>query len=122
MSDTPDAGGQGGRDNAAMLRELARHGRRAYQLLRDKRVPTWHKLIPVGALAYLISPIDLVSELLGPLGVVDDIVVLLVALRLFNHLAGEHVAALPDGDARAAAIDADYRVREADSGDGAAAS
>ncbi len=58
------------------------------RLARDSRVPVFDKAIALGALAYLLSPIDLLPELLlGPFGLVDDLIVVGAALsRLINHL------------------------------------
>lgn len=73
------------------LSELTDHGRRAWRLLRDKRVPAWQKAIPVLTLLYILSPIDVMPEaLFGPFGLVDDVVVALLALKAFNHLAGPY--------------------------------
>jgi uncharacterized membrane protein YkvA (DUF1232 family) len=58
------------------------------RLLRDPRVPRSSKWIAVLGLGYLLSPIDLVpSLLLGPIGLVDDLLVVCAALsRLLNHV------------------------------------
>jgi uncharacterized membrane protein YkvA (DUF1232 family) len=49
-----------------------------WKVLRAKGTPTWSKaLFLVTAGVYLISPIDLLPELLvGPLGLADDLVVI----------------------------------------------
>ena len=58
------------------------------RLARDSRVPVFDTAIALGALAYLLSPIDLLPELLlGPFGLVDDLIVVGAALsRLINRL------------------------------------
>ena len=58
------------------------------RLLRDSRVPTTSKLIAVLGVGYVLSPIDLMPAiLLGPLGWVDDLVVVSAALsRVINHV------------------------------------
>jgi len=58
------------------------------RLMRDPRVPPGSKLIAVLAAGYVLSPIDLMPEvLLGPLGLVDDLLVLGAALsRMLNHV------------------------------------
>jgi uncharacterized membrane protein YkvA (DUF1232 family) len=62
-----------------LLRDLVATGR----LLMDPSVPGLLKLaLPVMALAYLVSPIDLI-----PLMPLDDIAVLMLAARLFVALA-----------------------------------
>jgi len=59
-----------------------------FKLFRDPAVPWWLKLIPIFALLYLLSPYDLIPDFLIPgIGEIDDIVVLIFALSLFNRLA-----------------------------------
>jgi uncharacterized membrane protein YkvA (DUF1232 family) len=74
----------------------------ACKLLVDARVPVAHKARLAAAVAYFVSPLDLVPEgLLGPAGYVDDVAVAAYALSsLVNAghgaLAREHWAG--DGD------------------------
>jgi uncharacterized membrane protein YkvA (DUF1232 family) len=58
------------------------------RLLRDPRVSRRSKLIALFGIGYVLSPIDLLPALLlGPLGLLDDIVVATAALsRLINHV------------------------------------
>lgn len=66
---------------------------RSWQLLWDPRVPLALKLLlPGAALIYWISFIDLMPGL--PF---DDIAVLVLALRLFAHLASGNVESAPTG-------------------------
>jgi len=54
------------------------------RLLKDPRVPLWPKLIFGAALAYVISPVDLIPDFLVPVfGAADDLVVLVAASRYF---------------------------------------
>ena len=57
------------------------------RLMLDRRVPLRVKLILPAAIVYLISPIDVVPDILPVLGRIDDILVLLIALVLFLGLA-----------------------------------
>ncbi|MDH4016161.1 MAG: DUF1232 domain-containing protein [Actinomycetota bacterium] len=46
------------------------------RLLRDDRVPIMAKAIALGGVAYVVSPIDVMPGLLlGPVGLVDDLVI-----------------------------------------------
>jgi len=58
------------------------------RLLRDSRVPVGGKAIALLGLGYVVSPIDLMPELLlGPLGFLDDLVVVAAALsRILNYV------------------------------------
>ena len=72
------------------------------RLLLDERVPLWQKAIPVEAAVYLVSPLDLIPDVLPVLGQLDDLAVLLGSLRLFRSLAPaalveEHLAYI-DGE------------------------
>ncbi len=75
----------GGPRWSAMV-ELVRQVRLAWRLLRDPAVPRLPKLIPLAAVVYLLSPVDLVADL-PIIGQVDDVLVLWLALRLFLGLA-----------------------------------
>jgi uncharacterized membrane protein YkvA (DUF1232 family) len=58
------------------------------RLLRDERVPNGGKLVALLGLGYALSPIDLLpSLLLGPIGLVDDLLVVTAALScLLNRV------------------------------------
>lgn len=64
----------------------------AYRLMLDNEVPSYLKLIPVGVLVYLVSPIDLLPEMfLGPLGLADDPLAVLMGLKAFINLSPSHI-------------------------------
>jgi uncharacterized membrane protein YkvA (DUF1232 family) len=64
-----------------------KQGRLVWRLLRDGRVPSWTKMIPLVGLVYLLSPIDLIPDLMLPgLGQLDDLAVILLSLKLFIEL------------------------------------
>ena len=51
------------------------------RLLRDDRVPVGRKAVAVAGVAYVLSPLDLVpSLLLGPVGLVDDLMIVAACL------------------------------------------
>ena len=58
------------------------------RLLRDSRVPRRSKLVALLGVGYVLSPVDLMpAVLLGPLGLVDDLLVVTAALsHLLNHV------------------------------------
>lgn len=113
--------------NAGLISSLLKQARLVWCLLKDNRVPGWVKLIPVAALVYLLSPIDLLPDLVLPgLGEVDDVVLLLLALKGFVDLSPpgvvrEHLASMPGkrGQPQTPSepepyIDASYRVLDRD--------
>lgn len=101
----------------------------SWRLFRDPRVAPRLKLVaPVIAAVYLVSPIDLIPDLLLGLGQVDDLgvvaLMLLAFTRLLPRLAPddvlrEHMAGMGMREAEGAArdehepevVDAAYRVR-----------
>ncbi len=52
----------------------------AYYAMLDPATPTRPRLILIAALAYFVTPLDIVPDLLLGLGFVDDVSVLLAAL------------------------------------------
>ena len=60
------------------------------QLFFDRRVPVVTKLIPMATLAYFLSPLDLLPDLL-PYGLVDDFAILIFMLNLFVQASPEAV-------------------------------
>jgi uncharacterized membrane protein YkvA (DUF1232 family) len=72
------------------------------RLVKDPRVKLAPKLVVLGVLAYLILPTDLVPDFIPGLGQVDDVIVLLVGLKLFLRLCPpevvrEHVKSIAAG-------------------------
>lgn len=73
--------------------------RLTWRLLRDRRVPLWAKLVPLGALLYVLLPYDILPDVLPGLGQVDDAILLWAAYRFFvwlcpSEVVDEHRAAL----------------------------
>jgi uncharacterized membrane protein YkvA (DUF1232 family) len=112
---------------SGMIAELMRSLRLAWRLLNDPRVSPLTKLaIPGLALIYFLFPLDLAPDLVPLLGQLDDLAVLLIALRAFlafcppevvrwheMELEREDDRAEAD-DARGEVIDAAYRVLDDD--------
>lgn len=56
------------------------------RLLRDPRVPLGAKLVALAGLGYILSPFDLIPEVfLGPIALVDDLLVVGAALSRLLH-------------------------------------
>ena len=67
----------------------------AWSLLRDPRAPAAAKIATLLAVAYVVSPIDLVSDFIPVLGWLDDGLVAYVLLQLsLKFLPPELLAAL----------------------------
>lgn len=70
------------RDRAVELaRRLPSYARLAWGLSREPDLPTIRRLALLGAVAYLVSPIDAIPGLIPVIGQVDDVLVVLLALR-----------------------------------------
>ncbi len=75
-----------------MLRRLPQLARICWGLLLDRRVALRLKIIPVGAVVYLLLPYDFIPDFMVPLiGEIDDILILFLAFRLFLHLVPAEV-------------------------------
>lgn len=61
--------------------------RLSWALLMDRRVPMALKTIPLLTFVYVISPIDLIPDVIPILGQLDDLGILMTALTTFNRLA-----------------------------------
>lgn len=71
------------------------------RLIKDDRVPTLLKLIPIFSIVYVLFPFDLIPDLFPVAGQVDDIGVMAIGLKLFLDLAPagivrEHLNAMAD--------------------------
>ena len=85
-----------------LLWMLLLHARLAGRLLREPRVSLLTKAVPLLAALYLISPLDIIPDLVPLLGQVDDLTVILLALTAFLRLCPAaavafHRAAIADG-------------------------
>jgi uncharacterized membrane protein YkvA (DUF1232 family) len=81
---------------------LLSHVRLAGLLLREPRVPLLTKAVPLLGGLYVVSPLDLVPDVLPLLGQIDDLSVALIALTAFLRLCPSatvafHRAAIADG-------------------------
>lgn len=73
--------------------EVQKAARLAWRLFRDPHVPLLLKFIPLAAVIYVIFPLDILPDIVPPLGQVDDLTLLLGALYLFIRLCPPEVVA-----------------------------
>ena len=110
---------------ALMLLNMTGIPRLMFRLMLDRRVPIRTKLIPVVALVYLISPFDIVHDMIPALGRIDDLLAIVFGILLFlvtapHDVVVEHIrGGPPDDDGRGggpesdgAVIDGKYRYVE----------
>ncbi len=68
-----------------MTRDFVDRLKLILRLMGDSRVSPWVKLIPIGAIGYLISPIDLIMGIPG-VAALDDAAILWIGSNLFVEL------------------------------------
>lgn len=83
------------------VRELPNFLRLLYGLVTDPRVELLDKLLVAGAVAYVMIPEDVFPDFIPVIGEVDDVFVLVLAIRQLMKSAGreiilEHWAGDPD--------------------------
>ncbi len=62
--------------------------REAWDLFRNPQLSLLYKLIPIAALIYIITPVDVIPEISFPfVGYVDDVTVFITSLNIFLFLA-----------------------------------
>ena len=76
---------------ALMLLNMTGIPRLMFRLMLDRRVPLKTKLIPVVSLIYLISPFDIVHDMIPVLGRIDDLLAIVLGVLLFLVAAPEDV-------------------------------
>ncbi|MBN1661239.1 MAG: DUF1232 domain-containing protein [Anaerolineae bacterium] len=75
-------------ESAGFFGGLLKQARLSWRLFKDARVPGWVKLIPIASLLYLLSPVDLLPDMVLPgLGEIDDLAMLLLAAKVFVDLS-----------------------------------
>lgn len=85
-----------------VLLEVPRHGKLAYCLLRDDRIPAPPKAALLGSLGLIVSPIDLPAWI-PVVGELDMIALAILAVKVFveacpDELVREHEEAIRRGD------------------------
>ena len=75
------------------IRQLPLYLKMFFGLFRDPRVATVDKVLVGAAIAYLLAPVDLVPDWIPFLGQVDDVFLLVTALKRLMGNAGKRVVA-----------------------------
>ncbi|MCS6993897.1 MAG: YkvA family protein [Anaerolineales bacterium] len=71
----------------SIFRDFALRTRLILRLMGDGRVNFLLKLLPIGALVYLISPLDFIPNAIAPIiGTADDIAIVWAGLYLFLEM------------------------------------
>ena len=100
-----------------MFEKIKNEAELIWRLLLDYRVEWWKKAIPLLAIVYVLSPFDLIPDILIGLGQLDDLGVLLGSIKVFKSLIPQYIIAEHKEIISGAVIEArDYEV--IDDGDG----
>lgn len=74
-----------------LLRELPNLFKLLIRLVRDERIPSSAKIMFAVVMAYVVSPLDLMPDFLGNIGLADDLFLVGLALNRLFSLAGEDI-------------------------------
>ncbi len=77
----------------AVLAQLIQTLQLVWRLLFDPRVPVLPKLIIPAAVLYVLSPIDLIPDLILGLGQIDDFAIIFFGIQLFIDLCPPQIVA-----------------------------
>ena len=65
---------------------------KSWQFFFDGQIPFLYKCIPLAALLYIITPVDVIPEIAFPIvGYIDDATLMLIALTVFHHLSQKYL-------------------------------
>ncbi len=80
-------------DKVGALKQFVRTLQLVWRLLNDTRVSLFPKLIILAAILYVLSPIDLIPDVILGLGQLDDLGVVALAIALFIEFCPRAVVA-----------------------------
>ncbi len=73
------------------IRQIPSYIRLLFGLMRDARVSRLDRLLVLGALAYMVSPLDFVPDFIPFFGQVDDVFLVMLAVQRLMDQAGRRV-------------------------------
>jgi len=94
MTSRPSSGSptfQNGLRVLRFIQNIPQFVRLYWRLLRDARVSIWPKALLVLAGIYVLSPIDIIPDMIPFIGEVDDLVIVIAACRLFIYLCPREI-------------------------------
>ncbi len=74
-----------------VLWSIRRRLRLTWTLLNDNRIPLWQKAIPFLPLVYILSPFNLLTFTIPLLGQIDDVVLIILALDVFERTVDKDI-------------------------------
>ncbi len=79
--------------DVGFLGELWQQVRLVFQLLKDREVPIYLKILPFLGILYTLFPIDIIADVVPVLGQLDDLTILLIGAKVFIEMAPQEVVA-----------------------------
>lgn len=64
-----------------------------FRLLSDRRIGLWPKALLIGAIAYAVSPLDFIPDMIPVVGEMDDLAIVLFACRTFIQMCPQEIVA-----------------------------
>jgi len=105
---------RGDRRSPSFWLALTRQVRLAWRLFFDRRVPFTIKLLPLATIAYLLSPIDFLPDVLLGLGQLDDLGLFLLGVQLFVMICPREIVQAILEEMDGSAIDGEWRRTDRD--------
>ena len=90
-SDTPWPRVSTGIAALRFLRNLPNFVRLYWRLFCDRRVSVWPKALLVLSGVYVLSPVDFIPDVIPFVGEIDDLLIVILACRLFIYLCPRDV-------------------------------
>jgi uncharacterized membrane protein YkvA (DUF1232 family) len=77
----------------SLLKRAPHYARLLLGMLSDRRVSLFDRLLVIASVVYVVSPLDLIPDVIPLLGQVDDLVLVITAVsRLFDRAARDVIA------------------------------
>ena len=92
MADKKNTGNDNLKD-VGFLGELWQQVRLVFQLIKDREVPIYLKILPFLGIIYTLFPIDIITDVIPVLGQLDDLTILLIGAKVFIEMAPQQVVA-----------------------------
>ncbi|MBK8034907.1 MAG: DUF1232 domain-containing protein [Anaerolineae bacterium] len=74
-----------------MIQGILNQVQLTWRLMFDQRIPAWQKAIVIVPIIYVLSPFDFIPDFVLGLGQLDDIGLVLAAMRLFESVVPEYI-------------------------------
>jgi len=106
-------------DHVGALTQALRTLQLVWELVKDSRVPLFSKLILLASAVYVISPVDFIPDVILGLGQLDDLAVVMLAVRMViefwpRDVVEEHRREIAGVKLSGDVIDGAYRVVDDD--------